>query len=274
MPKTTSRPIYVFSDSTGETASRAVSVALEQFQGIDTVEHRIPDVRTPAKIAQIMHAAAETRAIVVYTLVNEELRMTARTAAEGLGVIAVDLFEHLVPALSKWIGKEPLHRPGHPFDNAYFARIRAIDFAALHDDGKNHHELKDAEIVLLGLSRTQKTPACWMLAEHRILAANVPIVPNVELPAELDAIDPQRIFVLKMGIDRLTEVRSSRITRLGISAAGAAYVDREAIRDEVLYATRLLTRHPEWTAIDVTRSSVEETAARVMSMYRERFPAE
>lgn len=267
----TRHTIFVVSDASGERASQLVAVLLEQFQNASVNEQRFPKVRTPAQIAQIMHAAAEAHALVVYTLVGEGMAETARIAAAGCGVLAVNLFEHLMPTFAQWLGEEPLRSPGHAFDEKYFARMEAIDFAQRCDDGKSIHELTKANIVVLGLSRTSKTPVCRALAEHRILVANIPIIPIVPLPVELEQVDPRRIYVLAMGLTRLLEIRASRLNNLGMDA-GKAYVDREAVRTEVLFITRLLTQHPEWMRIDVTRSSIEETASIIMATHQTRFP--
>ena len=265
------RTIFIVSDASGERASAMVSVLLEQFRNVSVTEQRFPEVRTPAQIAQIMHAAAKTHALVVYTLVGEGMAETAKTAADGLGIIAVNLFEQLLPSVSQWLGAQPSRNPGHAFDEKYFARLEAIFFAQRNDDGKNLQDLLKADVVVLGLSRTGKTPVCRALADHRVLAANIPIVPGISLPTELQEVDPRRVYVLQMGLDRLLAVRSSRLNSLGMDA-GAVYVDRDAIRAEVLAVTRLLTLHPEWARIDVTRCGVEEAAAMIMAKHQERFP--
>lgn len=268
-----SRMAYVVSDTSGETASRALDVALQQFDGIEVVENRIPHLRTPAQIAQVMHAARENNGIVFYTLVDASLRDTARIASEECGVVAVDLMAPLLSAISTWLHTEPLYRPGHPHDEKYFARLQALDFAAHHDDGKKPHKLKDADVVILGLSRVSKTPVCTMLATHRVLAANVPIVPGVPLPEELDHVDANRVFVLHKSARRLVEVRGTRLPHLGTSQATDAYVDEEAVRTEVMHVLRLLDAHPGWTRIDMNRSGVEDAAAKILQLHRSRTKA-
>ena len=264
------RLVYVISDATGETASRALRVALEQFPGEITQEHRISNVRTPAEIAQIVHSAAETGGLVVFTLADEYLRQTAYTAAEEHKVVAIDLLRELIPALATWLGEEPRQVPGHPYDVLYFERLKAYDFASRQDDGKNPGGLPESDVVVLGVSRTGKSPVCRALAEHRVHAANVPIVLEVPLPAQLEQVDPKRVFVLKIASDRLMQLRSSRISSLG-AGTSIPYAGRDTVREEMLLVTRLLTQHPDWTGIDVTKASVEEIASTILKLIESRF---
>jgi len=265
------RIIYIVSDASGERASNLILGALEQFSDVTTVERRCPDVRLPAEIARITHAAAKEDAMVVFTFAREDMRATARTAAEGLGVPYIDLFEPVIPALEKWLGKEPRNRPGHVFDKKYFNRIAAIDFATAHDDGKRVSELEKAEVVVLGASRSSKSPVCLTLASHRIFAANVPIVPNVDLPPIVNTIDPRRVYVLKIALDRLIEVRKRRLDRLG-AGENDPYVDRDSVKEERRRINRLLADHPGWTPVEVTHRGIEETAALIMAKHQEKFP--
>lgn len=266
------RPVYLFSDATGETGARALRVALEQYPGTLVVEHMMPQVRTAAEIAQIIHAAAETGGFVVFTLADEYLRKTAHTAATELHVIAIDLLGPLLSGLEKWLGTEPRQQPGHPYDPTYFGRMKAFDYVTRHDDGKNPAGLGDADVVILGLSRTGKSPLCRMLAEHRIHAANVPIVPSVSLPPQIGDVDPRRVYVLTMHANRLAELRTSRASNLSAASTGS-YTDRDAIRADVRHVQGLLATNPGWTSIDVTRTSVEEVASGIRRTHNERFPS-
>ncbi|MDP3645755.1 MAG: pyruvate, phosphate dikinase/phosphoenolpyruvate synthase regulator [bacterium] len=270
--KAETRTIYIMSDASGARAAYLVEGALEQFRGISTIERRFPDVDTESKIARIMHAAEQIGAIVIYTFGDESRRATAKAAAEQRGVIYVDLFDPLMSKLGQWFGEKPLNRPGHVYDEKYFARMAAFDFATSHDDGKRPEELTRADIVVLGVSRASKSPVCRQLAEHRLLAANVPIVPGVELPAQLEEVDPRRVYVLEIRLDRLLAVRESR--RLGGLSLGAddPYVDRRCVKAEILRVNILLEQQKHWTPINVTHRAVEETAAIIMSAHQKRFP--
>jgi regulator of PEP synthase PpsR (kinase-PPPase family) len=264
------RTFYIVSDASGEAASYLVSRALEQYAG-STVEQRFPNVGNETQIAQIMHAAEEVGAMVMFTFGDESMRATARTAAEGRGVMYVDLFDPLMAKIGQWLGKEPRNRPGHAYDTKYFERLKAFDFYSNHDDGKRIDELGKADIVIIGLSRASKSPVCRQLADHRIKAANIPIVPGVELPVELDKVDPQKVYILRIGLERLLTVRQSR-TNVHSPESGDPYVDRECVKEEIIRVNRLIARQKDWTAIDVTNRNVEETAAMILSSHQKRFP--
>ncbi len=266
--KVANRILYILSDASGERASYFMQGALEQFNGL-YAELRFPNVRSESEIALVMHAAAERGSVVVFTFAEAHMRATARTAAEGLGVKYIDLFEQSMSVLSEWFGVQPRNSPGHSFDKRYFERLKAIDFASLHDDGKRSHELMQAQVVILGVSRTSKTPVCDCLAKHRILAANVPIVPGVELPSQLEKVDPQRVYILRIGIERLLVVRQNR---WNVNVAGDnPYTDRDVVREEIRRINKLIAEKKEWTPIEVTNRSVEETSAIIMSTHQKRF---
>jgi len=258
--------VFILSDSTGETAERVFIVGAEQFPNADIELTRVRDVRTPAQVAQVFHAAAQVNGIVLFTLADQYLRRTALVAATEHNVPAVDVFGPVVSGLGELLGREPLQQPGHPYDPAYFERLRAFDFVTQHDDGKRPEGLTTADVVILGLSRTGKSPLCRMLAEHRIKAANVPIVPGPLLTPFIDSVDPARVFVLRMAIDRLIEVRRVRMNGHGV-AEESDYTNRASVREEMQFVTRLLDAHPGWTPLDITRVSIEEVVNAIRGQY-------
>lgn len=265
------RPVYIFSDATGQTAAQTVRVALEQFPGVLVHEHLMPHVRTPAEIAQIVFGAAQSQGIVVFTLVDEFLRKTAHTVAKEQGVIAIDLLEPLLNGFEKWLGTEPRQQPGHPYDPMYFERMKAFDFVTLHDDGKHPEGLHAADVVVLGLSRSGKSPVCRMLAEHRVCAGNVPIVPTAPLSEHIEKLDPRRVYVLRVDAQRLLDVRANRLSHLGAADSGP-YTDRDEVKQEGRFLERLIASHAAWTVVNATRMSVEEVASEILKKHRERFP--
>lgn len=270
MPDSKARTVFVVSDSTGETAMRALSVALEQFPGVPVDRQVLAQVRTPAEIARAVHAARESNGLLLFTLADEHLRQTAHTAAEKEKVLAVDLLDTLLQKLEVLLQVEPIQIPGHPYDPMYFDRIKAYDFATKHDDGKNPDGLLVADVVIIGLSRSGKTPLCRMLAEHRICAGNVPVVRVDALPEQLYAVERERVYALVMQPQRLSELRASRMDREGTHLPD--YIDVDAIREEVRMFNQLVARHPGWTKMDVTRLGVEEAAATIRRQHEKRFP--
>lgn len=270
------RTAFVMSDSTGETADRVLQVVLEQFPGINVRDQRVPNVKSPAMIADVMHAAHDVGAFVIYTIADPHLRATAHTAASELGVQTLDLFGALLPPLGAWLDMKPVGKPGHPYDEKYFRRLDAIRFTQRHDDGKLPHELHLADVVVLGLSRVSKTPVCKMLAEHRISAANVPIVPVVPLPDDLNRVDPRRVYVIHKDVRRLVEVRKTRFSeddgKAEFGSYTGDYTDVGCVRDEVNHVLKLLASHSDWTRIDLTRRNVEDAASLILAEHRKRFP--
>ena len=264
------RLIFVISDSTGETASRAAKVALEQFFGVEAKEKRFPNVRSQKEVVSLLHSAAQNSAFVVYTLVDHTLCAAARAAAEEYHVPAVDILKDLLPSMSTWLEMEPNEEAGHRLDEAYFASIAAIDFAQQHDDGQHLNDLHKADIVIVGLSRTSKTPVSHDLARKGIRAANIPLVLEVPPPEELKSVDPKRVFVLMMQAERLRTIRVSRLSSLGTDVR-MSYANPGHIDQELQLVRHLVRRNPRWTTIDVTNRAIEEIAAQILRRYQEHF---
>ena len=269
-----SAPVIVaVSDSTGETAEGAGRAALAQFGHHEDGGVRvIPNVRTLETLEDAVKVARDAGALLVYTLVESELRGAIRDLARAHHVRAFDLIGGLIQGLAGHLGQAPLSVPGlsHELDDEYFRRVAAIEFAVKHDDGKNPQNLAQADIVLVGISRASKTPLSNYIAGRGYRVANVPIVMGVPLPRQIDEVDPQRVFALVIDPVVLMKIRQARIASLNMRA-DSDYGDLRQIRREMSHAKRLLAEHPAWTVIDMSRRAVEEAAAVILEAWRRRF---
>jgi len=270
MPGSEILHVYLLSHATGETAWRIWERIRAQFPGIKVQEHWRPNIRKPQQIIDVMRSASATRSIVFHSLVDLSLQELVHVAALESGVDDVDILGLGIAAVARLQGKAPSRKVGHR-DNPNF--ISAVNFVEDHDDGLLPEELHLAHVVVLGLSRTSKTPVSMMLARHGIHAANVPIVPGRPLPRELEGVDPQRVFVLYKTPERLAAVRKTRLKHLGNIETNDDYADLNTVREEVLASLRIQAAHPGWTQVDTTRSSAEDAAADILAHYLERFPA-
>ena len=261
--------LHLLSDSTGETLENIAKAALAQYDDVETVRHFWPMVRTEAHLERILQEIAQNPGLVVFTLVNPATRRILEQRCLALGLPAVAPLDPVNDALSGLLGQQAKARPGrqHVLDAAYFARVDAIQWTIAHDDGIASEEWEEADIVLAGVSRSSKTPTCFYLANRGIKAANVPLVPGAPLPSALD--DPPCPMVgLTIDAHALIEIRRHRLRLIG--AAGVRqdtndYIDHDSVKAEILAARRLCTQHG-WPVIDVTRRSIEETAATVLQL--------
>jgi regulator of PEP synthase PpsR (kinase-PPPase family) len=259
--------IFIVSDSLGETAESVVRAAASQFNHGHFEIRRIPYVSDHNVLEQVIAEAGAVPSIIAYTLVVSGLREDLEAMATAKGIPTVDILGPLVNVLSRETGKAPKMQAGliHRLDEQYFSRIEAIEFAIKYDDGKDPRGLLYADVVLLGISRTSKTPVSMYLANKRLKAANVPIVPEVEPPAELFKIPARKIIGLTIRPQPLTHIRQERLKTLGLTP-DAEYASLERINKEVQYADRLMAEL-SCPVIDVTNKAVEETASKVLEIY-------
>ncbi len=260
--------VHLISDSTGGTLQGLADAAFSQFPDIDLVQKLWPQVRSGAQLERILSAIERSGpSIVLYTLVDRALIAHLHQGGERIGVRAIAVMAPLLEGLSAELGMEPLGRPGlqHRLDDLYFSRIEAIDFAMSFDDGQNYEGIETADVILVGVSRTSKTPTCVYLARQGIRAANIPLVPGVLIPEEILTLERPLFVGLTESPDRLIELRSSRlkIDQAKLALTSNAYVDPEKVEEEVLAARRFF-RERKWPVLDVTKRSVEETAAEIM----------
>lgn len=258
-------PIFVLSDATGNTAEKVVRAALVQFGARPAVLRIWPRMRTQEEVSQVVAQAAHADALLVHTLVNAGLRSHVEALCTHMGVRSFDLIGPLLSALSSFLELAPDETPGAQFvlDETYFRRIEAMEFSVKADDGQSPRLLDNADIVLVGVSRTSKTPVSTHLASQGYKVANVPLVMGAEPPAELFELPPGRVFALTIDPVQLSRIRERRLAQLGVTSEGE-YADEEHVFDEVRWALRLFRRRGHWPIIDVTELAVEETASEIL----------
>lgn len=254
--------VFIVSDSVGETGELVTKAAISQFRpGMqDTFLKRFPHVESLEQLKEIVHLATEQGAIIVYTLVKEEMRSYVQHLSDNMFVPAIDLMGPLMGKLEETLKIEPVEEPGlvRKLDDDYFKKIEAIEFAVKYDDGRDPRGLLLADIVLVGVSRTSKTPLSQYLAHKRFKVANVPLVPEVEPPEELFLVDSQKCFGLVISPEKLNNIRKERLIALGLND-GANYAKLDRINEEIVHFRKVVDRigcH----VIDVTNRAVEETA--------------
>lgn len=262
--------LHLLSDSTGETLEMIAKAALAQFDNADIVRHFWPMVRSESHLDRIMAEVQASPGMILFTLVNGELRASLERRAEAQGLPLVPALDAVTDALSRMLGQEAKARPGrqHALDAAYFARVEAIQFTVAHDDGIGWENWEQADILLAGVSRTSKTPTSIYLANRGYKTANIPIVPESPPPDALYHLKRPLVVGLTTSLDRLVQVRRNRLLSLN-QAPETAYVDDERVKAEIAYARRMFADN-DWPVIDVTRRSIEETAAAVIKLVEDR----
>jgi [pyruvate, water dikinase]-phosphate phosphotransferase / [pyruvate, water dikinase] kinase len=257
--------IFVLSDGSGQTAKRVLEAALLQFDRIAMVV-RIPHVASIAEVKEVVAEAARRRGMIVYTLVAIDLRQTLHRVATEHEVIAVDLLGSLLGKLQEFFHRMPWGRPGllHQGHEEYIARVDAMEFTVRHDDGQIVEDLSRADVVLVGASRTSKTPISFYLAYRGWKVANLPLVLGLEPAEALRVLDPHVVVGLTIDPDRLALLRRARLERCGVEK-GSAYTDPTRIREELRYCLNLCHAY-QWPVIDVTGKAVEEMASEVMNL--------
>ncbi|MBM4393887.1 MAG: kinase/pyrophosphorylase [Deltaproteobacteria bacterium] len=260
------RPLFIVSDSTGDTATRVTRAALRQFEHAKVPVQVFPNVSDRATLERILKQAALQGAFVVTSLVSAEQRAFAHELAKAYRILQVDVIGSLLTGLSGWLGEEPQNLPGllHKTDAEYFKRIEAVEFTVKLDDGKDPRMLTQADIVLVGVSRTSKTPLSVFLAYKGYKVANVPIVLDHDPPRELWSVEHKRVFALTIDPESLQHIRRQRLRTMRLRE-GSSYGDLGYILAELEYAEQIFRRNRQWPVINVTRRAVEETAQIIIS---------
>lgn len=262
--------LHLVSDSTGETLEAMAKAALVQFENVRAEKHLWPMVRTPRQMQKIMEFIKDRPGLVMYTLVNEDIRRELTLHCASLSIPHVSVLDPVIGSLAEFLGARSRGLPGrqHEMDAQYFDRIDALHFTMAHDDGQMSQGLMTADIILVGVSRTSKTPTSIYLANKGFKTANVPFVPGTPLPAALLGPLDALVVGLTASPDRLVEIRTNRLRSIKESQS-TTYVDMGSVREEVQACRRLCTKH-DWPVIDVTRRSIEETAAAILKYYNAR----
>ncbi|HWQ72353.1 MAG TPA: pyruvate, water dikinase regulatory protein [Desulfitobacteriaceae bacterium] len=258
--------IYVVSDALGETAEFVSRAAAAQFSGVRTRIRKVPYVRDESHLDEIIEEALYENAILVYTLVLQELRLYLEQKAKEKGLQIIDILGPLIDALAKQTGLDPSHIPNitHRLDEQYFRKVEAVDFAVKYDDGRDLRGVFYADVVIIGVSRTSKTPMSMYLAHKGIKAMNIPLIPEVQPPEELFQISPRKIVGLNIRPDALNQIRTERLKTLGLGTV-ADYASLERIMLELEYAKGIMEKIG-CPVIDATNKSVEESASIVLEI--------
>ncbi|MSP24864.1 MAG: kinase/pyrophosphorylase [Myxococcales bacterium] len=261
------RYIDILSDSTGETAERVVRAALLQFPQAEVELRRHLRVRTAERVEPILRQVADEPALLVFSVVSPELSAYIHRMTEELGIEAIDVIGGVIGKLTSFLGCKPLERPGAlmPLSAEYFRRIEAIEFTVKSEAGREARALTNADVVLVGVSRTSKTPLATLLAQRGLKVATVTLTMGQPLPAELADTRLGRAFGLAISVDNLCELRQEQLVRLGMSSSSFASV-RVHVESEVRFAAQVFADHPSWPVIDVSGRSVEETAAILLEL--------
>lgn len=262
--------VYVISDSVGETAQQVTKAALSQFNIESDYEiRRFPYVADEKFLMEVLESGKSEEAVIVYTLVSENLLNTTKEFCEKEDLSHIDLMTPLLKQISKKTGKNPKREPGviRKLDERYFKRVEAIEFAVKYDDGKDPRGILKSDIVLLGISRTSKTPLSMYLANKNIKVANVPLVPEIPIPKEVFEIDPKKIMGLTNTPEKLNSIRNERLKALGLSS-NASYANVERILQELDYAKKVMKK-VGCPVIDVSNKAIEETAGIILDKMKE-----
>lgn len=262
--------VHLVSDSTGETLNAMAKAVTARFDGVIPIEHIYALVRSEKQMDRVLEEVATAPGVVLHTLVDRDLREQLEEGCRRLDMPQIGALDPLVGAMSRYLGAALSSRVGaqHTLDHDYFNRISALDFAMAYDDGQGTlDQLEGADVVLCGVSRTSKTPTCIYLAHRGIRAANVPLVPGQEDGERLTQLKKPLVIGLTVSPDRLIQIRRNRIDNLNANQT-SSYTDQDAVRDETIKARRAFERRG-WPTIDVTRRSVEETAAAIANLLSE-----
>ncbi|MBI1364569.1 MAG: pyruvate, phosphate dikinase/phosphoenolpyruvate synthase regulator [Alphaproteobacteria bacterium] len=263
--------VHLVSDSTGETLNAVLKATASQFALAKPLQHIYALIRSKAQLDRTLAEIEAAPGLVLYTIVNPELRRQLEIRCSELQTPAISVLDPLLAAFADFLGHERIMRAGaqHELNEAYFKRIEAIDFTLAHDDGQMAWDIETADVVLVGVSRTSKTPTCMYLANRGIKAANIPLVPGQSLPPSVLEAKRPLVVGLVAAPERLAQIRASRLGAMNAGGKAEIYSDLDAIRAEVLAAKRLYAKQ-RWPVIDVTRKSVEETAAAILTKFSAR----
>ena len=258
--------IFVVSDGTGGTAKRALNAALTQFEGAKVKLIERPEIRTNEQVIEVVREARYEKGFIIHTLVSDDVREAMLQIGREFNVSTFDLLGPLLERLSQQLSISPSMKPGlfRQLNEAYFRRIETMEFAFGHDDGQKTHELEKAEIILVGVSRTFKTPLSVYLAIKGWCVANVPIILDLPIPDTLDNLQNARIVGLKSDPFRLAELRKVREEHL--KNATGEYAKPDYVRREMRYALKIFSEHPQWPVIDVTGKPIEEIASEIITL--------
>jgi regulator of PEP synthase PpsR (kinase-PPPase family) len=263
--------LHLISDATGETLITVARAAAAQYAKVSAIEHVYPLVRTGRQLDRVLAEIEETPGVVLYTLLEEGLVARLEQKCRDLGLPYLSILGPVLQLFQSYLGSEMSHRVGaqHVLIAEYFKRIDALNYTMLHDDGQNADGFESADVVLVGVSRTSKTPTSIYLANRGVKTANIPLIQNIPPPPQLEALQQPLVVGLFASPERIVQIRQNRLLGLKAHSDDDQYIDKDAVAEEIAFSRRLCARH-DWPLIDVTRRSIEETAAAVMKLLVER----
>ncbi len=266
--------LHLVSDATGETLTAVAQAVTVQYSQVNAVRHTHPLIRTKRQLDRVVREIEETPGIVLYTLVNKELAEDLEARCQRMNVPCIAPLHAIMQAFEAYLGSPSTPTVGgqHVLDLDYFRRIDALNFTMAHDDGQLPDEIDTADIVLIGISRTSKTPTSIYLANRGYKTTNIPLVPDLPLPERLEDVKKALVVGLIATSEHIEQVRRSRVLTLADREL-KDYVDRDTITAEIAFTRRLCAKH-RWPVIDVTRRSIEETAASILKLYQDRQSAD
>ena len=259
--------LHLVSDSTGETLKAVSSAAAAQFSELEYQQKTYPMVRTVTQLERVFKNIKEEKGVVFCTLVEEEVREKLEQFCKKQKILYLPVMENIVSVLEEYTGFEAINKPGgqHILNDDYFKRIEAINYTLEHDDGQGQLNLENADVIVVGVSRTSKTPTCIYLANQGIKAANYPLVPHVGISEELENVKNTQVVALITSAHTLVEIRRKRSIELGLNNTDNDYIDIHKVEEEITTAKRIFA-NKGWPVIDITRRSVEETASAIMNI--------
>ncbi len=263
--------LHLVSDATGETLITVARAAAAQYTSVSPVEHMHPLVRSHKQLDRVLSEIENAPGIVLYTLLETELAERLEKTCRDLGLPYLSIMGPVLGLFQAYLGGESKPRVGaqHTLNAEYFKRIDALNYTMLHDDGQHVDDMEQADVVLVGVSRTSKTPTSIYLANRGVKTANFPLVPGMPVPPKLEALTQPLVVGLTASPERIVQIRQNRLLGLRAEHSADDYVDRQAVAAEIAAARKLCGKH-NWPIIDVTRRSIEETAAEVMALLAER----
>ena len=263
--------LHLVSDSTGETLITVARAVAAQYANVTAVEHVYPLVRSQKQLDRVLTEIEEAPGIVLFTLLEKDLVARLEAKCQEINSPSLSIIGPVMNLFHSYLGASTTGRVGaqHTLNAEYFQRIDALNYTMMHDDGQHVEGLEDADVVLVGVSRTSKTPTSIYLANRGVRTANVPLVPGIAIPHQLETLGKPLVVSLHATPERLIQVRQNRLLSMGSGTANEDYIDKQAVSEEVIFARRLSARYG-WALLDVTRRSIEETAAAIMKLLADR----
>jgi regulator of PEP synthase PpsR (kinase-PPPase family) len=263
--------LHLVSDSTGETLITVARAVAAQYANVTAVEHVYPLVRSQKQLDRVLDEIEEAPGIVLFTLLEKDLVARLEAKCQEINIPSLSIIGPVMQLFQAYLGAATTGRVGaqHTLNAEYFKRIDALNYTMMHDDGQHVEGLEEADVVLVGVSRTSKTPTSIYLANRGIRTANVPLVPGIPVPLQLEALTKPLVVSLHATPERLIQVRQNRLLSIGAGSGNDDYIDRQAVADEVAFARRLSAKF-NWAQLDVTRRSIEETAAAILKLFTDR----